>query len=233
MSSCSNPRLTIVVFVNSAEIVGSGRFGILKSYLAQRLVELTLHQILCDKTSPWSSCQIAHLSCGASSDVTPVESHPTADSASSLAQPALISSSEEDNLSLIRESLTEIKDRPAKLRKTYKPSKSPFEVSIVTTERNASSNLSTAFQNEPSFNNQSAQASISAELSAEEANINEEDQEIQSSLASLNLRLQAQSIPSSANNLYFPCSSARPTTQNIGLPPVPVVPATLRKAAGL
>jgi hypothetical protein len=200
--------------------------------LAQRLPELNFHQIRCDKTSPCSSCQIAHLICGASSNVTHVESHPTADSASPLAQPALISSSEENNLSLIRESITEIKDRLAKLERTHQPKKTPFEVYIVTTEGNASSNLSAGFQNEPSFNDQSAQASISAELSAEEANISEFDLEIQSSLASLKLRLQSQSVPSSANNLYFPCSSARPTTQNVELPPVPIVLAALRKATG-
>jgi hypothetical protein len=144
----------------------------------------------------------------------------------------LISSSEENNLSLIRESLTEIKDRLAKLERTYQSKKTPFELYVVATERNASSNFSAAFQNEPSFNDQSARASISAELSAEEANISEFDLEIQSSLASLKLRLQSQSVPSSANNLYFPCSSARPTTQNVELPPVPIVLAALRKATG-
>jgi hypothetical protein len=165
-------------------------------------------------------------------NVTPVESHPTADSASPLAQPTLISSSEENNLSLIHESLTDIKNRLTKIERTYQPNKSPFEVSVVTTERNASSNLSAAFQNELSFNDQSAQASISAELSAEETNISEFDLEIRSSLASLKLRLQAQSVPSSANNLYFPCSPARPTTQNVELPRMSIVLAALRKAAG-
>ncbi|KAH8762821.1 fungal-specific transcription factor domain-containing protein [Hyaloscypha finlandica] len=187
--------------------------------------------IRCDKTSPCSSCRTAHLTCGATSTAATAETPANAPPATQLAPPAFTSSSEESHLSLIQETLNEIKDRLGKLEQSQQEPKSPFEIHIVATERNASFGATAIFQNEPSFNNQSALASISAELSAEEANVTEFNMEIQSSLVSLKSRLQGQNVPSSVNNLYFPCSSSRLSTQNVELPPVSIVIAALKKAA--
>jgi hypothetical protein len=172
------------------------------------------------------------LTCGATSTAATAATPANDPPATQLAPPAFTSSSEESHLSLIQETLNEIKDRLGKLEQSQQEPKSPFEIHIVATERNASSGATTIFQNEPSFNNQSAQASISAELSAKEANVTEFNMEIQSSLVSLKSRLQGQNVPSSVNHLYFPCSSSRLSTQNVELPPVSIVIAALKKAAG-
>jgi hypothetical protein len=162
-----------------------------------------------------------------------VESTSAHSLATPIVQSAFTSTHGDSHFSLIQESLAEIKDRLGKLEQSQEPQKLPFEVHVVSTERNASSDSGTIFQNEPSFNNQSAQASLSAELSAEESHVTDFDQEIQLSLAFLKSRLQGESLPAAANNLYFPCSSARSSTENVELPPVSIVLSALRRATGL
>lgn len=184
------------------------------------------------------SCQIAHLNCGTTSTAITAESFsPLANQLCALntliPQPALSSPSEESHFNLVHKNLIEIKDRLEKLENVPQPHISSFEVCVVTTERNTSSELTTIFQNEPSLNNQSAQASISAELSAEEANVTNFELEIQASLKSLKSGLQGQSVPSTVNSLYFPCSSSRSPTESVQLPPMPLVLAALKKATSL
>lgn len=144
----------------------------------------------------------------------------------------LTSCSENENFSLIHQTLVEIKDRLGKIEQTQQPPKADFEVCVVTTEHNPTSRPSTAFHDEPSFSTQSAQASLSAELSAEEAKPTDFDQEIQFSLASLKSLLQGQNVPSSSNDIYFPCSGPRSSTENVDLPPMPLVLAALKKTTG-
>lgn len=149
------------------------------------------------------------------------------------AQPQnLTLSSDKSHLGLIYESLIEIKDRLAQLEQNQQPPKLPFDVWVVTAERNPASIPSTPFQNEPSFSSQSAQASISAEISAEEAKTVDFDLEIQLSLASLKSILQGQNLPTSVNDLYFPCLTFKSPTEHVDLPPVSLVLAALRKATG-
>ncbi|TVY31773.1 putative transcriptional regulatory protein [Lachnellula subtilissima] len=137
---------------------------------------------------------------------------------------------EKRDLSLIQESVLEIKERLERLEKSQQAPKHSFDVCVVTAERNAASALSTTFQNEPSFLQQSAQASLSAEISAEEAKTGDSNQEIQYSLESLKSLLQGAYLPSSINDLYFPCSTARAPVEDIELPPMSLVVAALRKA---
>ncbi|KAE9381116.1 hypothetical protein N431DRAFT_1642 [Stipitochalara longipes BDJ] len=200
------------------------------SLLPKSCANCRIRKIRCDKTSPCSSCQIAHLACGVTSTGTTAESIPTAPPATLVTQSAFTLSSEESHFSLIHESLTEIKERLERLEKSPQPSRHPFKIHMVATELDNSSDSSTVFHNEPSFNNQSAQASLSAELSAEKSHLTNYDREIQSSLAFLKSRLQRQNLPTSVNNLYFPCSSFKTSTTNVELPPVPTVLAALRRA---
>ncbi|PMD39479.1 hypothetical protein L207DRAFT_529455 [Hyaloscypha variabilis F] len=197
----------------------------------RRDTSLLPKSIRCDKTSPCSSCQIAHLACGATSSGPPAESSPAAPPTAPVPQSTYTSSSEESHFNLIHASLTEIKERLERLEKTPKPSRHPFEIHAVATELNTPSVSSTVFQNEPSFNNQSAQASLSAEQSAEGSIITNCDQEIQSSLAFLKSRLQGQSLPPSVNSLSFPCSSPKSSSTDVELPPLPIVLAALRRAS--
>jgi len=144
----------------------------------------------------------------------------------------LTSSSENNHFSLIHESLIEIKDRLGKLEQDRQPPKPDFEVYVAAIGGNPTPRPSTAFHDEPSFSAQSAQASLSAELSAEEAKSTDFDQEIQFSLASLKSLLQGQNVPSSVNDIYFPCAGPRSTSESIDLPPMPFVLAALKKATG-
>jgi hypothetical protein len=233
VSICKSSGLISYVSSGSAETVGSERSFVppAPTDLIERL-RLTVQQIRCDKTSPCSSCQIAHLACGATSSGPPAESSPAAPPTAPVPQSTYTSSSEESHFNLIHASLTEIKERLERLEKTPKPSRHPFEIHAVATELNTPSVSSTVFQNEPSFNNQSAQASLSAEQSAEGSIITNCDQEIQSSLAFLKSRLQGQSLPPSVNSLSFPCSSPKSSSTDVELPPLPIVLAALRRASG-
>ncbi|TVY94522.1 putative transcriptional regulatory protein [Lachnellula willkommii] len=176
--------------------------------------------IRCDKNSPCSSCQIAKLPCGTTT-VGRTESQPSA---------TPDTNPQRQDLGLIQESVLEIKKRLERLEQSQQTPKHSFEVCVVTAERNAASAPCTTFQNEPSFQQQSTQASLSAEISAEEAKTGDSDQEIQYSLASLKSLLQGHNLPSSLNDLYFPCSTPRAPVEDIELPPMSLVVAALRKA---
>lgn len=141
-------------------------------------------------------------------------------------------SSERDHFSVIHESLNDIKERLAKLEEDKLASQSPFETYVVAIEPNYNLEPSSVFQNEPSFNNQSAQASLSAELSTEDASANDFDLEIQSSLTSLKSLLRGQNLSPPINDIYFPISTDRLSAKEYELPPASVVIATLKKASG-
>ncbi|KAH8585442.1 fungal-specific transcription factor domain-containing protein [Bisporella sp. PMI_857] len=205
----------------SPEVVNVTRVGNRASRKAARNTSLIAKSIRCDKTSPCSSCRIASLPCGVASATT------TGEGCSDVAS---ADSPEKTNFSAIHENLAEIKKQLAKLEQRQQSHQLPFEVCVVNTERTTELVPNTPYQNEPSFNSQSAQASLSAELSAGEANSTSINQEIQSSLASLKLLLQRQNKPSPVNDIYFPCSSTRLLTESIDLPPVSVVIAALKKA---
>lgn len=144
-----------------------------------------------------------------------------------------MSSRENGEFRLIQESLLDIKERLERLEQNKRRSKPFLDVCVVAAERNTPSVPITTFQNEPSFGSQSAQASLSAEISVEGTGATDFNQEIQFSLASLKSLLQVQSLPSSVTDLYFPCSSSRKPTENTDLPPLSLVVEVLKKAAGM
>ena len=135
-------------------------------------------------------------------------------------------------ISSIQEILNNITNRLEILEQSTQIPKQPFEVFVVATEQVAAEAASTVFQNEPSFTSQSAQASLSAEASVDEASTYSFSQDIQASLGSLKSLLQRQHAPSSTTDLYFPCSSPRASAENVNLPPATLVLAALKKAAG-
>ena len=138
----------------------------------------------------------------------------------------------ERHFNLIHESLLEIKEKLRKFDQNQVSPRISLDPHVATTEQESPYVLETIFQGESSIDSHSTQAALSAELSAREPNVNDLDQEIQSSLSAIKSFLQSQRLPSRINDLCFPHCTMNPTIANAELPPMSVVLAVLNITAG-
>lgn len=107
-----------------------------------------------------------------------------------------------------------------------------FEAALMPTDPSPTLATEATFQGESSFDSHSAQASLSAEVSARDAQGGNLGQKINTSLSSLKSLLRNQGRSSSADDLTFPHSSVKSTQPRLELPPIPAVLAALKRAAG-
>ncbi|KAF2014683.1 hypothetical protein BU24DRAFT_463450 [Aaosphaeria arxii CBS 175.79] len=136
----------------------------------------------------------------------------------------------EKHFNSIHESLSEIKESLRRLDQSQASLKPSLGAADISTDQIAPSALETTFQGETSFNNLSALASISAEVSAREAEHTGQGGDIYTSLSSLKDLLRNEGKPSSADYVSFPLASKAATTKT-DLPPVSAVLAVLRRAS--